>query len=164
MPLSAIAQSGFNRSIIKALIDHQLAEETDISDESMEHPLSSLPPNTEQHSAIEKITADMRTFAVHLLFGVTGSGKTGVYLQTIAACIERGEQALVLLPEIALTPQTWRVLKHDLMRPCSHSTREWVTLNVTASGLPRGVARPLHFGHALRGLRAASTTRNHYCR
>ena len=46
------------------------------------------------------------TFAVHLLFGVTGSGKTEVYLQTIAACIEREQQALVLLPEIALTPQT----------------------------------------------------------
>ena len=37
---------------------------------------------------------------------MTGSGKTEVYLQTIAACLERGEQALVLLPEIALTPQT----------------------------------------------------------
>ena len=107
MSLSAIAQSGFSRSVIKALIDHQLAEETEMSQTNQWNIRSApLPPNTEQHSAIEKVTADAGTFAVHLLFGVTGSGKTEVYLQTIAACIERGEQALVLLPEIALTPQT----------------------------------------------------------
>ena len=46
-----------------------------------------------------------RTFGVTLLDGVTGSGKTEVYLEAVAACIAAGRQALILLPEIALSAQ-----------------------------------------------------------
>ncbi len=62
-------------------------------------------PNAQQHEAIEAITA-ADGFQPFLLDGVTGSGKTEVYLQAIAACLARGKQALVLVPEIGLTPQT----------------------------------------------------------
>jgi primosomal protein N' (replication factor Y) len=51
----------------------------------------------------EKVAA--RAFGVTLLTGVTGSGKTEVYLDAVAECIRRGRQALVLLPEIALSAQ-----------------------------------------------------------
>ncbi len=60
----------------------------------------------EQRDATDAISTALGGFACLLLDGVTGSGKTEVYLQAIARAIERGEQALVLIPEIALTPQT----------------------------------------------------------
>ncbi|QNN45395.1 primosomal protein N' [Thermomonas brevis] len=61
-------------------------------------------PNAEQQLAIDAIRA-ADGFAPFLLDGVTGSGKTEVYLQAIADCLARGKQALVLVPEIGLTPQ-----------------------------------------------------------
>ncbi len=61
-------------------------------------------PNPEQQAAVDALRA-AAGFAPFLLDGVTGSGKTEVYLQAIADCIARGRQALVLVPEIGLTPQ-----------------------------------------------------------
>lgn len=61
--------------------------------------------NDEQQAAADAIAATMG-FGALLLDGVTGSGKTEVYLQAIADCLRRGRQALVLVPEIGLTPQT----------------------------------------------------------
>ena len=60
--------------------------------------------SAEQRIAIDAIRA-ADGFAPFLLDGVTGSGKTEVYLQAIADCLARGRQALVLVPEIGLTPQ-----------------------------------------------------------
>lgn len=61
----------------------------------------------EQRVALEEIKRrlDAKTHSVALLYGVTGSGKTEVYLRSIAECRRRGRAALVLVPEIALTAQ-----------------------------------------------------------
>ncbi|WP_440997619.1 primosomal protein N' [Arhodomonas sp. SL1] len=61
-------------------------------------------PNTDQQEAIDALRA-ARGFQAVVLEGVTGSGKTEVYLQAIEAVLARGLQALVIVPEIGLTPQ-----------------------------------------------------------
>ena len=71
------------------------------------------PPvlNEEQEAAFQTLDGLCRSTepAVALLYGVTGSGKTQVYLRLIRAALDRGQTAMVLVPEIALTPQLLRI-------------------------------------------------------
>jgi primosomal protein N' (replication factor Y) len=71
-------------------------------------PTQSLVFNGDQQRAFDQITAAMsaKERSVFLLHGVTGSGKTEVYLQAIAHSLQQGKGAIVLVPEISLTPQT----------------------------------------------------------
>lgn len=76
--------------------------------------------NAEQRQVLHAIEKQAGGFHCHLLEGVTGSGKTEVYLQAIAHCLKQGKQALILVPEIGLTPQTLKRFRERLGVPvCS---------------------------------------------
>ncbi|MEK3887026.1 primosomal protein N' [Bacillus sp. FSL K6-3431] len=70
-------------------------------------PTNPLPLTSQQQAAIIPVLHSIETekHETFLLFGVTGSGKTEIYLQSIQSVLEKGKDAIVLVPEIALTPQ-----------------------------------------------------------
>lgn len=63
------------------------------------------PPLTDEQRGCVDAILDSPGFAAHLVFGVTGSGKTEVYLHLLEQTLKRGQAGLVLVPEISLTPQ-----------------------------------------------------------
>lgn len=105
------------RSAARALLKRGLVERLAVpASQLAPMPQPGPAPNQEQSIAIEAIHA-AAGFAPMLLDGVTGSGKTEVYLHAIADCLARGRQALVLVPEIGLTPQMLRRFRERLGVP-----------------------------------------------
>lgn len=73
---------------------------------NVDNKTQALMLNDDQSKAVKAIVAAQKKFETFLLEGVTGSGKTEVYLQAIESVLQQGRQTLVLVPEISLTPQT----------------------------------------------------------
>ena len=98
----------FSRAVITALKDKQLIEsfQQTNSEISTQNILKqdALTLHDSQKLALDSI--DQHSFNCYLLDGVTGSGKTEIYLQAIEKTLRYDRQALVLIPEISLTPQT----------------------------------------------------------
>ncbi|MFQ3249242.1 MAG: primosomal protein N' (replication factor Y) [Glaciecola sp.] len=106
----SIIKQQFTPAIIKALTEKNLIEKIElvekVNDWKAELSIAEKPvPNVEQAMAISTINL-ANSFDTMLIEGVTGSGKTEVYLQIIEPLLAAGKQVLILVPEIGLTPQT----------------------------------------------------------
>lgn len=92
----------------KGLIEHQYIEIDSQHGQHWQHNLivSDNRPHLNTEQAITIAAIELNRFATYLIDGVTGSGKTEIYLNIIEKVLKQGQQALVLVPEIGLTPQT----------------------------------------------------------
>ena len=111
-PLAKIAQK-YSYSIVKALRKKNLLsiESREVRKQYFTFPkkriLKDIELTAEQQKAISNIKKYIHSEKFHpfLLFGITGSGKTEVYIEVIKSALKNGKTALMLVPEIALTPQ-----------------------------------------------------------
>src|ERR1043166_9461898 len=110
-----LRQTALDNQTLRGLVKRGLAEVRDeavVRDPHADEqfiPTSNLALNEEQTRALKEVTQALESpesARPILLHGVTGSGKTEIYLQAIRAALDRGRTAIVLVPEIALTPQT----------------------------------------------------------
>jgi primosomal protein N' (replication factor Y) len=113
MSVRALELAGVSAAVLSALAKKSIVRiERRARRHTLDAFLAGLDPasvgeirhSLEQTAAIETIRKSLGTFAPFLLEGVTGSGKTEVYIELMRDAVRRGEQALLLVPEISLTP------------------------------------------------------------
>jgi primosomal protein N' (replication factor Y) (superfamily II helicase) len=113
--LSSIVKNlKISNSVIQSLVKKNIFEITEHVVERKDEyarPLNTVSPlllNKHQKTAFDQVKKVINdsTYRTFLLNGVTGSGKTEIYLQALSEALEMGKQGIVLVPEIALTPQT----------------------------------------------------------
>ena len=113
-PLKDLLQKAkVNTQTVKTFVNKKLL--TEVDEEIYRDPYENkyfekskpLLLTNQQESAIKPILSSIENeqFASFVMFGVTGSGKTEVYMQSVDAVLKRGKEAIILVPEISLTPQ-----------------------------------------------------------
>ncbi|HEX4283469.1 MAG TPA: primosomal protein N' [Terracidiphilus sp.] len=110
LPLAEIRSKGLSTSTLQTLVRHGMVR---IDERPMafrlggiEAPSESIRLNESQTDALAQIASSLGGFRAFLLHGVTGSGKTAVYLAAMQRALDRGLSSILLVPEIGLTPQT----------------------------------------------------------
>lgn len=104
----ALSKSALTTLIHKGLVIKQKTRMMPTASTTNEHLLREVPLNlnADQQKAVAVISTSLNQFEAFLLDGITGSGKTEVYLHIIERVLHAGKQVLMLVPEIGLTPQT----------------------------------------------------------
>ncbi len=113
VPRADALLAGFSPAVIARVVKAGGLCECDVAPAQTREgitPPDPLPPTPAQEAALARIGAslDRRSFDEMLVYGVTGSGKTYVYVEAIKRVVREGGRAIVLVPEISLTPQTAR--------------------------------------------------------
>ena len=125
-----------NKDLIKLVYEEEYRYKVESFNSNKKITLS-----LEQEKVINIIKEDMDKYNTYLLYGVTGSGKTEVYVELVKECVRQGKQAIVLVPEIGLTEQIVSRFKIGLEKIEMGSNMEGerkVNIAVLHSGLSEG--------------------------